>query len=49
LEEALPVKGDLQGRGIGVKIIEHIGGVHYDAQEVGFGKIHKWCPEGIVA
>ena len=30
-----------------MKIIERIR-EHYDVEEVEFGKIYKWCPEGII-
>jgi hypothetical protein len=30
-----------------VKLIEHVA-EHYDVQEVEFGRIYRWCPEGVV-
>jgi hypothetical protein len=35
------------GRGVTVRIIERLA-EHYDVQEVEFGKVYKWCAEGVV-
>ncbi len=34
------------GKGVVVRIIERVA-EHYDEQEVEFGKVYKWCPEGV--
>jgi hypothetical protein len=35
------------GRRLEVKIVERLA-EHYDVQDVEFGKVYIWCPEGVV-
>jgi hypothetical protein len=37
----------VEGRDLVMKVIERIA-EHYDTQEVEFGKVYKWRPEGVV-
>jgi hypothetical protein len=37
----------VQGRDLVMQVIERVA-EHYDAQNTEFGRIYKWCPEGVV-
>jgi hypothetical protein len=41
------VCGEVGGRRVAVRIIERVA-EHYEAQEVEYGRVYRWCPETIV-
>lgn len=43
-------KGLIPGKGEEAGLVRVVGCVeaHYDVQEVEFGRVYRWCPEGVV-